>query len=294
MNDTELSNLILRAEALMKTNWLHAVQILQQASQQRTDDPRPLISLGEFFHRRQQYDQAVSVLQTALNIDSRNNYVKYLIANSNFALGNYRMAIVYYDLIDQPGQDIQYNKALTLAYMGRNHESIEILRQLLSDEESNPFFYFLLIEQLIRVQDYRSASEYITRAESKSANHRHLQLLKAITFSKQSQWLNAYDAFNRYDQDTQMSNSDYLHSFAQCAMRIGLSDKAIALLERALEDNPYGHSLYEDLLRLLVQKKQWQTARLYLKRAKHYLVRVNPILKLLESRIKQEEEPADS
>jgi hypothetical protein len=48
-------------------------------------------------------------------------------------------------------------------------------------------------------------------------------------------------------------------------------------LERALEDNPYGKNSYEELLRLLVQKKQWPQARLVLKRAKHFLVRVNPL-----------------
>jgi tetratricopeptide (TPR) repeat protein len=158
MNDIELSNLIQRAEALMKTNWLHAVQLLEQASEKRPDDPRPLLSLGEFYHRRQQYEKAVSVLQSALNIDPRDNYVKYMVANSSFALGNYRMAIVYYDMIEDPGQDILYNKALTLAYMGRNHESIELLRALLKDVDNNPFFYFLLIEQLIRVQDYQTAA----------------------------------------------------------------------------------------------------------------------------------------
>jgi len=288
MNDIELSNMILRAEALMKSNWLHAVQLLQQAARERPDDPRPLISLGEFYHRRQQYEQAVSTLQSALNIEPHNNYVKYMIANSNFALGNYRMAIVYYDMIDQPGQDIMYNKALTLAYMGRNHESIELLRKLLQEGDSNPFFYFLLIEQLIRVQDYRSAAEYIAQAESRSANHRHLQLLKAITFAKQNQWLNAYDAFSKYDQGSQLNNPDYLHSYAQCAIRIGLSDNAISLLERALDENPYGTALYEELLRLLVQKKQWNKANKYLKQARQYLVRFNPIMRLLESRVKNE------
>ncbi len=289
MNDTELSNLILRAEALMKSNWLHAVQLLQQASEQRPDDPRPLISLGEFYHRRQQYDKAVSVLQSVLAITPNNNYVKYMIANSSFALGNYRMAIVYYDMIEEPSQDILYNKALTLAYMGRNHESIELLRGLLKDVDNNPFFYFLLIEELIRVQDYQTASEYIARAEDKAGTHRHLLLLKAISFTKQSKWLKAFDAFQSYDQGKDLTNADYLHSYAICALRIGLTDKAIALLERALDENPYSQSLYEELLRLLVQKKLWLKARGVLNTAKHFLVRINPIIRLLESRINRED-----
>jgi len=154
MTDQSLNNLILRAEALMKTNWLHAVQLLEEASQTHPEDPRALISLGEFYMRRQLYPQAISKLQSALQLSADDNLIKYLIGNCYFADGNYRMAVVYYDMIPSPWQDIRYNKALALAYMGKTQESVAIMRDLIKEVDSNPFIYFLMVEQLLRGSDW--------------------------------------------------------------------------------------------------------------------------------------------
>jgi len=77
MTDQSLNNLILRAEALMKTNWLHAVQLLEEASQTHPEDPRALISLGEFYMRRQLYPQAISKLQSALQLSAAGRIAVY-------------------------------------------------------------------------------------------------------------------------------------------------------------------------------------------------------------------------
>lgn len=291
MPDQTLNNLILRAEALMKTNWLHAVQILEEAAETHPEDPRALISLGEFYMRRQMYPQAIAKLQSALQLSADDNLIKYLIGNCYFADGNYRMAVVYYDMIPSPWHDIRYNKALALAYMGKTQESVTIIRDLIREVDNNPFIYFLLIEQLLRGQEYQEAMHYVLLAEAKVGKHKHLQLLKALIYTRLEIWIKAYDAFSQADAGKGLGNPDYLHSYAVSAMRIGMYGKAVNLLNRALEENPYSSLYYEELLRLLIQQGDLKTARKVMRQAKKYVARFNPMLKLLQARIGQEEEP---
>jgi hypothetical protein len=51
-------------------------------------------------------------------------------------------------------------------------------------------------------------------------------LLKAIAFIKQNNWLKAYAAFNNYDQHQELTNADYLHSYALAAIRIGFAGQS--------------------------------------------------------------------
>lgn len=291
MTDKSLDNLIMRAEALMKTNWLHAIQLLEEAVNTHPEDPRPLISLGEFYMRRQLYPQAISKLQSALQLSSNDNLIKYLIGNCYFADGNYRMAVAYYDMIPSPWSDIRYNKALALAYMGKTQESVTIMRELITEVDNNHFIYFLLIEQLLRGREFKEALQYVQVAESKVGKHKHLMLLKALIYTRLEVWIKAYDAFKHADEGQGLGNSDYLHSYAVSAMRIGLNSKAIELLNRALEDNPYSSLFYEELLRLLIQQGDMEAARKTLAQAKKHVSRFNPMLKLLQARITKEKEP---
>ncbi|HQF67471.1 MAG TPA: tetratricopeptide repeat protein [Candidatus Cloacimonadota bacterium] len=284
MGDKELQNLLLRAETLMKQNWLHAVQLLNQAVDENPDDPRALIVLGNFYQTRQIFDKAIKCYQSALRLAPEDDHLKLIIGNSYFAEGDYDLAIVYYDQIKNPHPDVRYNKALALAYMYRHEESIDIMCELLDMIDNNPFIYFLLIEQLLRVGDHISAYQYIQRAEAKIGNHRHLLLLKALTYARMKNWLYAYNAFVSYTKLGKINLSEHLRVYAECAVQIGLPERGIPILEQGLELNPYDVGLYEELVRLLVQRGYAKRAREVLAIAKRYF-RLTPVLKLLEARL---------
>ncbi|NLK49622.1 MAG: hypothetical protein GX294_03125, partial [Candidatus Cloacimonetes bacterium] len=55
MKENGLKHLILRAEALMQTNWLHAIQLLESATHLYPSNPRAYTSLGEFYLKRGLY-----------------------------------------------------------------------------------------------------------------------------------------------------------------------------------------------------------------------------------------------
>ncbi len=285
MADRDLQNLILRAEALMKSNWIHAVQLLIGAVEQNPQDARPLIALGDFYQKRQLFQKAVKCYQSALKLDPEDNKLKLIIGNTFFAQGEYQLAIVYYDQISDPHSDVRYNKALALAYLGRNRESIEIMKDLMNVIDNNPFIYFLLIEQLLRVDEYDTARKYIQRAEARIGPHRHLLLLKGLTQAHFKNWLLALDAFMDYEKSGAALQTEHVLVYADCAVKCGLPGLAIPPLERAIERNPYSMGLYEEIIRLLIQQKHTDKARHYLNEAKRYFPLLSPLLQLLQSRL---------
>lgn len=285
MADKDLTNILLRAEALMKTNWLHAIQILQQAVVNHPGDPRPLVTLGDFYQRRQLPEKGIKCYQTALKVMPDDDHLKLVIGNSYFTIGEYQKAIVYYDQIPHPSPDVLYNKALALAYQSKHEESIEIMRQLLDHIDNNPFIYFLLIEQMLRVEDYQSASEYIARAEKKIGLHKHLLLLKAICQVHYRNWLHAYHAFYTYEQNGDKMQNEHIVMYAESAEKSGMPERAVEILQKGVEEHPYSLVLYEDLIRLLIHSKQISEAKKYLKQAKKYYPVLSPLLKLMQSRL---------
>lgn len=289
MSDQQLTNTILRAEALMKSNWIHGLHLLETAIKDYPEDPRPYLSIAEFYIRRQLFDKAIKNLQTASKLAPHDDSIKYLLGNCYFATGDYRTAIVYYDLIQRPFTDVQYNKALALAHLGETHKCIELIKELLHKVDNLPFLYFLIIEQLLRLSEYEEAQAYIRRAEQKIGKHGHLMFLKAIVYAQDQKWLQAYDAFNEADQIRPLKEANYLFSFAVSAMRIGLDDKAIEILSRALEKDPYNSTFYEEIMRMQIRKGKYKEALETVEMAEKHLPRLTPVLVLLKSRIKQED-----
>lgn len=283
--EKDLQNLILRAEALMKTNWIHAVQLLLQAVEENPQVSLPLVALGDFYQKRQLYDKAVKSYQSALKLNPDDNQLKLIIGNTLFAQGEYNLAIVYYDRITDPQSDVRYNKALALAYLGRSRESIAIMREMTTVIDNNPFIYFLLIEQLLRIEDYVSARDYIAKAEAKIGPHRHLLLLKGLTYAHFKNWLLALNSFIAFEQSGALMQTENVLIYADCAAKSGMPALALGPLERAIERNPFSVALYEEIIRLLTQQKQLDKARKYMHQAKRYFPLLSPLLQLLASRL---------
>ena len=289
MSDQQLTNLILRAEALMKSNWVHGLQLLEDAVREHPEDPRPYLSLAEFFTKRQLFKQAIKNLLTASKLLPNDANIKYMLGNCYFATGEYRMAIIYYDMVADPWVDIQYNKALALAYLGESSQSITQIKTLLNKVDNLPFIYFLLIEQLLYNSEFKEAQFYIRQAESKVGKHGHLLFLKAVVYAQDQMWLQAYHAFSEADKIKALKDGRHIFTYALSAMHSGLEDKAIELILRAIEIEPRNSGYYEEALRLLVKGKRFQEAYELFKKAEKHIKRFTPILNLLKARIHEEE-----
>ena len=113
MNLNEINNLIQRANALVKTNWLQAVYILQEALKEEPDNLSLLVNLGDIYLERQLYERALSYYQKAISLLPDNPQLLFLIGTCYFSLGEYRIANSYYNRIPDPPPEILYNIALS-------------------------------------------------------------------------------------------------------------------------------------------------------------------------------------
>ncbi len=283
--NSELHNLIIRAEVLSEKNWILAVNLLESAIEKYPEEEKVYLSLGDICSKKLQFDKAITAYQKALSLNPSDNHLKYIIGNCYFALNEYRLALSYYDQIDDRTAEVQYNKALTLAYIGKHRESIETIKSNLYYSNSNPFIYFLLIEQLIRLNEHDEALKYLYESESKVGKHKHLTLLGALIYCKKGVWLRAYNLFTEYENISVFTNSDYIHAFGTSAWKIGQFQKAIQLFEKAIETNPYASIYYEDLLRVYLHENEIEKARLVLENAHKKIIRFTPVLSLLRERI---------
>ncbi|MBP7310483.1 MAG: tetratricopeptide repeat protein [Candidatus Cloacimonetes bacterium] len=285
MNQAEINNLLLRANALVKTNWLHAVHILEQAASDHPGHPQILQNLGDIFMQRQLYEKALAFYQDALKFNPADSYLLFLIGNCYFALGDYRLANSYFNQIADPQPEVLYNKALALAFLGQHQESITVIRQILTVLTDNPFIYFLLIEQYMRTSNYDEAIQSIRKAERKFGKHNQLLLFNAIIHARKGIWLTSYHSFQEYEKVLPLNNADHLSTYALTAKKLGLIDNSIALLIRARTLDPYLSSIHEELIRLQLHKKDLEGARKSMTIAQRYISRSTPILRLLKERI---------
>ena len=285
MNLTEINNLIQRANALLKTNWLQAVYILQEALKEEPDNLSLLVNLGDIYLERQLYERALSYYQKAISLLPDNPQLLFLIGTCYFSLGEYRIANSYYNRIPDPPPEILYNIALSYAFLGSYQESIDIIHKILKVMDDNPFIYFLLIEQYVRIQNYDRAYEIILTAENKFGKHRQLLLLSALVYGKKGIWLKSYHCFVEYESLGEITNTDHLMAYANAAVNIAMNDLAIELLQRAQEINPYINAVYEELIRLYLKKNDYKNAKKVLNTAKRYISRFSPVLYLFKERL---------
>lgn len=285
MNLKEINNLIQRANALVKTNWLQAVSILQDALKEEPENLSLLVNLGDIYLERHLCEKALNYYHKAISLLPDNPQLLFLIGTCYFSLGEYRIANSYYNRIPDPPPEVLYNIALCYAFLGSYQESIDIINKILKVMDDNPFIYFLLIEQYIRIQNYDRAYDIILIAEKKFGKHRQLLLLSALVYGKKGIWLKSYHCFVEYESLGEITNPDHLLSYANAAVNIGMDDRAIELLQKAQDINPYTNAVYEELIRLYIKKNDYKNAKKTLDTAKKYISQYSPVLYLFKERL---------
>ena len=285
MPGTKTTNQILRAEAVLKTNWLHALNILAEAEQDDPLDARIHSLRGDIMASQHQHRQAIEAYQKALLLAPDSTHLNYVIGNCYFSMNDFRLALVYYDQIQPPPPEIDYNRALALAYLGRHLESVSILKSVVTDGVRNPYFHYLLIEQLIRLKQYEEALFFTELAQSTVGSTQTLSILKATIFNKQKIWLRAYTCYTEANNSMRLIMAEHLHPYAISAWQIGQLEEATELLEKTLRVDPYSSAAYEDILRLLIERDRPNQARKVLADARKNLGRLSPVLRLIQERL---------
>ncbi|PKN74770.1 MAG: hypothetical protein CVU49_06455 [Candidatus Cloacimonetes bacterium HGW-Cloacimonetes-2] len=288
MTANELNNLLLRVEILARKNWIYAIHLLEEAERDHPGEPRIHSTRAAIFFERHRFKDAARHFLKALEYSPANPQLLYMLGNSYFAQGEYRLALVYYDQVPNDSVELEYNRALTKAYLGRNQESIDMLEAATKKYGPQVYIYNLLIEQLLRMDKLHKASAYLAEAEKKLPPNHNLALMKGLIYYRREIWLTAYYSFRQADERYEIYFPEHLHSYANSAAKCGFIQEAIELFDRALTYSPYQTTLYEDYVKMLVEEQHYNLARKVLAKAKRKMEALSPMLRLLQERIMQE------
>jgi tetratricopeptide (TPR) repeat protein len=283
--DNDLKNILMRAEVLGKKNWLHAINILEKASDDYPRERAIYLTLGDIYTRQRKYEQAIDSYQKALTIDPKDEHLHFIIGNSYLSLSDYKMALFYYDQVSGDTPELHYNKALAYAYNGEHELSLHYLKLLIRQVSDNINVFYFLVEEYLRLHKYDDAIHWLDEIEKHFGVQRYQQILKGFVYNFRKIWLKSYMAFMKADEFSPIINPDHLHSYAQASWQIGQLEKAAGILIRAIDINPYMSILHEDLIRVYLHMGKLDEAELALNRASRELDKSNPVFTIFREKI---------
>lgn len=282
---SEQDNTLLRALELIRSNWIHGMHILREAADQNPKDPRYQIAMGDAFAARKSFDKALQHYLIALSLDPSDQRVTALIANCYISIGEYRLALAYYQKIVYLSDELMYNKALAQAFLSKHEDCINTLLEILPRFPNHPFIYYLLVEQYYFKGDSETALKYIDQAKHQAGEHLQLYLLSAMIYSNLNRQLLAYDQYKKADNMGGIANSDHLLNYANAAYKSGLAIPALSIFERITEKFPYLSEGWAGIIKIHLEQENYLQAKRYLNRAKKKLDRPSSVLRLLQKRL---------
>lgn len=285
MTATELNNLLLRVEILARSNWIHAMHLLCEAEDLYPQDPRIPATRGLIYFENHNYKEASKSYQRAFELGSRDIQVLYMLGNSYFVQGEFRLALIYYNQITNQSVELCYNKALALSNLGRVGESIKLLQEALHNFPPQIYVYIMLADQYIRLNDIDQALKTVQDAEKRLGPSPGLYALKGTIYAKQKNWLQSYAAFRKADSGKFAIFPDHFGLYANAAAMSGFIDEAIELFEHALVYMPYSETIYEDYCRAVLENDREDLAKKIISRARKHLLQLSPALRLMQQRI---------
>ena len=277
---------ILRAKELLRTNWIHALHILRDAADENPQEPKFQVAIGDILASRRTFDKALQHYLIALSLDPSNQQVLALIGNCYLSSGDYRLALAYFQKIVNPEDDILYNIAIAQAFLGKHEECVCTLKEILPRFPNHPFIYYLIVEQYYYLSQFETALEYIDTAKHHAGEHHQLYLLNAMIYSSLKRPLLAFDQYKKADAMNPINNSDQLLNYAMNANKSGLWQEAITIYLRITNRFPYISESWVEIIKIYLDREDYNQARRYLDLAKRKIDRPNSTLRLLQKRLK--------
>lgn len=285
MTATELNNLLLRVEVLARKNWIHAMHLLSEAEELYPRDPRIPAARGMIYFENHNYKEASKSYQKAYELGARDIQVLYMLGNSYFVQGEFRLALVYYNQITSKSVELCYNKALALTNLGRTGESIKILQEAIQSFPPQIYVYILLTDQFIRLNELDQALSTMLEAEKRLGPSPGLHALKGSIYGKQKNWLLSYASFKKADNGKMAIYPEHYGLYANAAALSGFVTESLALFENAIVFMPYTESVYEDYCRAALEAGRLDLAKKIISKARKNLLRLSPALRLMQQRL---------
>lgn len=258
---TKDNNYIWQARFALKNNWIMAVNILENAIKELPEDKSLYFELADIYANRKNYENAIENYEKILKLDSKDDYARFKLGNCYLSLDEAKLALSYYNEITEEMPEAMYNKAIALQRLNKMNESIKILKELIDMNPDSELPYFFLIEELVAMSKSEKALEYIKKAEVKFYDNPTLHFYKGVCFVSLENYLKGYNEY-KIAEKLGLNTSNFYQAFGLCSQQIGKSQESIYYLEKALEISPKSTTIYLELIRLMLDLKDFERAKL--------------------------------
>ncbi|MCD4650708.1 MAG: tetratricopeptide repeat protein [Candidatus Cloacimonetes bacterium] len=251
----KLQNIIWQSKFERKTNWLKALKTLESALPIYPGEQALLEEIAVVYTSKKLYKKAIDYYQKSIELNPDSDSLFFRIANCYLSLNELNIGLYYYDKIVDPFPEAMYNKAITLAKLGKIDKTVALLDSLIEMQPDSELPYFFLIEQHLSRKEYDIAIMHMDMTEKKFGKRGKLHFLRGVAYSYLKQWLTAYIEFQKADK-LKYKSANSQRAYGIAASRIGKYDQAVTLLLSSIMLEPFNVSTYLDLINIYLTRNQ--------------------------------------
>lgn len=250
------NNFIYQARFLVKSNWLQAVQILEEAIQNHPDAKALYFELADIYKQKKSLKKVIDNYQKILNLDDKDTLARFKLANTYLEMDEAKIALYHYNKIEEEFPELLYNKALANYYMLKYNDAIKALSKLIEISPKANTAYTFLIELLINNNKLNKAFNYLNLYESRFGTTPNINYLRGFAYLQKNNWLAAY---NEYLLALPGFQDNYrLHHFlALSAEKIGQIDKALQHYKNAIDLKKEDKTVILDFIKFITNNNLW-------------------------------------
>ena len=246
------NNIIYQAKFLVKTNWIQAVHLLENATLSNPKAKELYLELADIYNQKKSQKKAIDNYQKVINIDPNDNFARFKLGNIYLEMEEPKLAIYHYDKISDDYPEALYNKALAYYHMLQYDNAIKTLKKLVELDFIVQSAHLFLIELLLSSGKIDDGFKYIAKAEKTHGYTHQIHYLKGFAYSQQKNWLAAYSEYLKALPGF-LDNPKIHHMLGITAENIGQVDKSIEHIKNAILLDKKDKLPVIDLIKVLVK-----------------------------------------
>ena len=248
------NNLIYQARYVLKSNWLQAVNILENALKDHPEAEEIHMELAEIYSSKGAYEKTLQCYQKVLNLNPNHSYARFKTGNIYLELQEPKLALYHYDKITEDYPEALYNKAIAYRNMQKYDDAVKTLKVLINHPTKMIGAYKYLVELLVMFGKTKEALRYIDEAEQVFGSICTTHYMKGLVYSREKNIIRAYNEYLYASKD----DSEYPHIhrlLAKLALVLGQTPNALKHLKDAIFFHKGDTEALQDLVELIVKQK---------------------------------------
>ena len=228
-----VNNVIYQAKFALKTNWLLAVKILEDALVKFPENEDIYVELAEIYTSKEVYKKALEYYQITLNINPKNDFARFKTGNIYLELGEPKMAIIHYDKMTEDYPEALFNKAIAYKSLHKLDDAVVTLKKLTEHSVQMIGAYKYLVEILVTLGKLKEAVNYIDKARKSFGDVFLLHYLRGLVYEREKNLIGAYHEYMIAARE----DSEYPHvhkTLAKLADAIGQKNQVLKHLRKAI------------------------------------------------------------